>query len=794
MTEKLYLYVAIISLLIGIKVETSQGEVVGLVETTYDDANWVICASDLILRENLCGWGSGGQLWYEKVFNPCYGQTWNRYWRIVPGEQSPRAFPMGTDQNGLGHGSFDGLYVRDCIGFQIYDNDTYPSNPNDLIPYGPYMVGPQYVDLNYWEPLAPDGFEPGTFFVVGGPGGLKDYSIIIYTNTLSLEKTSEIIGSDPNFAIPGDHIIYTITYGPNGFDRSNVKITDFLSCKVDYENLSDPNYDAANHKYTWQIGSLDAAAGNDSVMLTVRVNEAAEPNSVIINSCWIIGDFPCSSATIDTNIGAWEPVSDIVYVDGCSPCSSPGIGGTGMSWRSAYIDLEDGLARARSGNVDEIKVAKGEYIPSVPSGAGATFNLVDGVKLYGGYPSGGGQRDWLANETILKKGQDTINYVVKANGVGSVTVIDGFTIKGGNWAGIGCQSNAGPVISHNKITQNWLGIESINSNPKITKCIVCINTDTGVVCTGGAPIIDNIVDYSNGNASSEYGIAVYSGSTAIVRNSTIAKNYDYGIHVWDAAPTVSNCIFWNNKSNGQQVSGVTPTYSCIQNWSGSSSYHNINTDPCFVDAPNYNYRLRYNSPCIDTGDSNVVEVNETDIYGLRRLLDGDGNGTYIVDRGASEYCKSAADFDDSCDVDLFDYIILVAAWKSTDSNANYNEKCDLWDDNFIDYKDLDLFCNEWLGNMCRYKDQMMDMGEGGDGLLGGEGMEFSMESFGFEDDGTVYEPELPPEPAPASEIDPNVIEEMLDWIDETWQNGQFEGMSEDEYLQFRTEIQQLSNQ
>jgi len=68
----------------------------------------------------------------------------------------------------------------------------------------------------------------------------------------------------------------------------------------------------------------------------------------------------------------------------------------GTSWVDAYNYLQDALAVAQDGN--DIWVAEGTYKPDVnsakPGGTGddtAAFQLINGVAIYGGFPSGGGQ-------------------------------------------------------------------------------------------------------------------------------------------------------------------------------------------------------------------------------------------------------------------------------------------------------------------------------------------------------------------------------------------------------------------
>lgn len=69
-------------------------------------------------------------------------------------------------------------------------------------------------------------------------------------------------------------------------------------------------------------------------------------------------------------------------------------------------------------------------------------------------------------------------------------------------------------------------------------------------------------------------------------------------------------------------------------------------DPKFLDVATGDLRLDASSPCIDRG-TNVVDVDPftpgsqllpaTDIAGAPRLIDGDGNGSRLVDLGAHEY-------------------------------------------------------------------------------------------------------------------------------------------------------------
>ena len=155
--------------------------------------------------------------------------------------------------------------------------------------------------------------------------------------------------------------------------------------------------------------------------------------------------------------------------------NAPGPTHDGTSWSDAYTDLQSALTDAGIG--DEIWVAKGTYTPTVPVGRAATFQLLNGVALYGGYPSGGGTRDWENNETILsgdlatndaadidpadlltEATRDENSYhVVTGSGTEETAILDGFIVRAGNASeitgseGLGggmYNSQGSPTVTH----------------------------------------------------------------------------------------------------------------------------------------------------------------------------------------------------------------------------------------------------------------------------------------------------------------------------------------------------------
>src|SRR5690606_15199573 len=118
-----------------------------------------------------------------------------------------------------------------------------------------------------------------------------------------------------------------------------------------------------------------------------------------------------------------------IYVNGAAVGAR-----NGSSWQHAFTSLQEALAIAVSG--DEIWVAKGTYSPG--QDAASTYNLVSGVKIYGGFAgieSLLSERDLSklssTNETILDGTNINYHIITGAGTLTNATLLDGFTITGG---------------------------------------------------------------------------------------------------------------------------------------------------------------------------------------------------------------------------------------------------------------------------------------------------------------------------------------------------------------------------
>ena len=274
----------------------------------------------------------------------------------------------------------------------------------------------------------------------------------------------------------------------------------------------------------------------------------------------------------------------------------------GSSWENAYKFLQDALEDANSSPKPvEIRVAQGIYRPDEDTlhtdGTGdrtATFQLINGVTLKGGY-AGFGQpdpnvRDIRLYETILSGDLDSNDIelegldwqmtsdfifgpsrsensytVVTGSGTDSTTVLDGFTITGGNSNGqYGPEGNGGGMYNH-------------CGNPTVVNCIFRKNSTRGRDCC---------FPYIGAGGGGVFNLQ----SSPMFRNCRFEENLAYGadefscgggIYDVNSQPTLIRCTFARNTADGydnEYYGGAIFDYnsstaltdcSFIDNWSHS---------------------------------------------------------------------------------------------------------------------------------------------------------------------------------------------------------------------------------
>ncbi|MBN2018755.1 MAG: S8 family serine peptidase [Sedimentisphaerales bacterium] len=544
--------------------------------------------------------------------------------------------------------------------------------------------------------------------------------------------------NDENCVSPETPITYTITYDANGAVDKNVSIVDYLPIELDY-NSSSPEgvYNAGERTVTWNIGNLPPN-GQRTFTINTQVNYQAEPCSVITNICEIRGDSIYKSSEVNIPVCIWIP--GVIFVD----CSRLNGADTGISWFDAYLDLRDALDRASiDSNITQIWVADGNYMPSVPAN-NPTFQLIDGITLYGhfdGNETSISQRNFnnTNKETTLKGTGISYQNVVTALDLSPNNIFDGFKIVGGYLGIKVVDSNL--LVSNCHITGNRAGISANFSSFIVAESIIQDNNDFGIdvnyssetkvinsiLCDNGfgihlrevnAPvtvqdcsIYNNMYGIYNQNASihnsfstvvirckifeNQEGIWLRGDSNSIIQNNWIYRNGYAGVYITNGAlAIIRNTTIVSEQYCINRAGGINPLVSnCIllggiKGVTKMSNYSWFDGDPCFIDADNNDFHLRSNSPCIDAGDPNFNDFNDTDIDGQRRILFG--TSALRVDFGADEFYWPKADYNRDKTINLFDYSLFAPAWNEP------NELISLDDDNDVDIYDLAIFCDDWL--------------------------------------------------------------------------------------------------
>ena len=303
-------------------------------------------------------------------------------------------------------------------------------------------------------------------------------------------------------------------------------------------------------------------------------------------------------------------VSNVYYVDSVN--GNDANGGTG--WGDAFATI--GKALSVAGDYAQVLVADATY-----NETNLNFN---GKKIY----LKGVDHNTAGAQPVIDC-QNSGRAFYFGSGETKDSVIDNFVIQNGEVK----DTYGGAIVCEN------------GSSPTITNCIFRYNR----------------AEDTNGWGDDEHGGAIYcDGSSPTVVNcifSDNSANYRGGaIRCHYSSPTLNNCILWGNSATlgGNEIyiydsdSSCTLNYCCVDNTGygfGSGvpttaiddSNNCIYDDPQFADAANGDYHLKSTSPCIDAGDNGLVPAGvTTDLDGNPRVVDGDNDGTPVVDIGAYE--------------------------------------------------------------------------------------------------------------------------------------------------------------
>ncbi len=299
----------------------------------------------------------------------------------------------------------------------------------------------------------------------------------------------------PNGAVNGCDSIVTL----------NLTIGDVMAPVPDVATLADITAEC-------EVTALTAPTATDNCAGTVTATHnitlpVTAPGTTTIT--WTYDD-----GNGNTSTQTQRMILENIYVDESVEGS-----GTGTCWETAFKTLKEALdLAALNDDIKNIYVAKGTYYPTGAQNStdrNATFLIPQrgGIKIYGGYPSGGGAKNITVNPAILSgdigtpgsNGDNSYHVLVITNtsAAADSIVIDGLTITGGN-------ANGGGGVQH---TYNG----------------IVTNQNEG----GG------LLMRLNNNISDKLAVR----NCTVTGNNAISAS---GVYLWHSSPTITHCMITNN--------------------------------------------------------------------------------------------------------------------------------------------------------------------------------------------------------------------------------------------------------
>ena len=238
---------------------------------------------------------------------------------------------------------------------------------------------------------------------------------------------------------------------------------------------------------------------------------------------------------------------------------------------------------------------------------------------------------------------------ISIRGASSVEILDNVISDnmGRNGGGIYMFAAGTPIIKRNIIKGNNAlggeggGLYMVNvSDALIVQNLITGNqaSDGGglywLVPSGarGPRLVNNTIADNNATA---LGSGIFADGfdvrTELKNNIIVAKPGQSGLYCGGFNDQNPPIIRFNNifSSGGMAYGGI-----CADK---TGTEGNISANPLFTNPTQGDYHLQQGSTSIDSGDNLAPDLPDTDVDGDPRILDGDGNGTAIVDMGIDEF-------------------------------------------------------------------------------------------------------------------------------------------------------------
>ncbi|MEE4602885.1 MAG: InlB B-repeat-containing protein [Desulfobacteraceae bacterium] len=569
-----------------------------------------------------------------------------------------------TSSSGTGtHYSAGGIYTANASDVLYAEWTALPIiNPigNDSVNEGTAYTGP--------TPTLSQGTPPVTWTLTDGPSGM------------TINNTTGVVSWPNPTTVGSPHFITIRANNSAGYDDETwtlevnpVSIQPIIN-PISNESINEgiaytgptPSLSHGTLPVTWAL-----ITGPSGMTINSNTGIVSWSNPTVSGSPHTITIRASNSAGYDDESWALT-INDIVQI---VFVNADALGANnGSSWADAFVDLNNALAIAQTG--DEIWVAEGVYLPGTERLS--SFQLKQNVSLFGGFKgheTSINERNWKENETILSgdiNGDDVgienntenvFHVLIGANDA----VLDGFIVTGGHangsyphFYGAGVYNwPASPIISNCKFINNRAeagggALFFVNSNPIIDKCLFidnygqmggAIDNEASDTTISNCIFNGNVAD--NGGTTVGYGGAIFidEGSNVQIANCTFAGNRTntYGGAVCNkylSNTLIKNSILWGNAApNGSELHNnnaeLTVEYCNIDQDGYEDIAGNFRLDPLFGS----DFHIQANSPCINTGDptSATPQFPSTDIDGDIRPQ------SLIYDVGADEFYDS--DFD-----------------------------------------------------------------------------------------------------------------------------------------------------
>jgi hypothetical protein len=344
-------------------------------------------------------------------------------------------------------------------------------------------------------------------------------------------------------------------------------------------------------------------------------------------------------------------LSSVIYVD----ANASGATHDGTAWNTAFTDLQQALAAATAG--DEIHVADGTYKPGANADKNATFQLLNGVALLGGYAGDGSinpdSRDVKTFQTVLS-GEISRSYasyhVVTGSGCDATAILDGFTVtkgkamdnRSGNTTGAGLLNEAGsPTVRNCTFTGNsaFTGSSSVYNHLSLATFTDCTFTESSLAVSavfnedstvsfvrcnfvgnrsiygalqnsGSSTTIQNCV--FDRNVGHWGAIMNFAGSTMVVINcaftGNVTDNVGGALELGDGIIEIRNCIFAGNQSQYGGAISCQADSLLLENCTFTGNYASDSGNALFCWSGNSSIQVRH---CIlwDDGNPSTAEIS-----------------------------------------------------------------------------------------------------------------------------------------------------------------------------------------